>query len=115
VILLVLSSEHERHLMTLLLCIGLFFSTNSDAGVYFTEETVEKEFIDLFVLYINNECHARNFGQRIWYLFIFLRKYGEFIIYFLSIGDASVCKLIKDVPIPDIQSREVHEKYKLIY
>lgn len=52
--------------MTLLLCIGLFSSTNGSA--YFTEETIEKEFIDLFVSYINNECYARNFDQRIWYL-----------------------------------------------
>ncbi len=29
-------------------------------------------------------------------------------IYILSIGDASVCKLVRDVPIPDIQSREVY-------
>ncbi len=42
----------------------------------------------------------------------FLPNNREFIIYFLFIGDASVCKLVKDVPIPDIQSREVYEEKK---
>jgi hypothetical protein len=28
-------------------------------------------------------------------------------VFFLSIGDASVCKLVTDVPIPEIQPGEV--------
>ncbi len=56
--------------MTLLICIGLLLPTNSYA--YFTEETIEKEFIDLLLLYANNECNARNFSQRIWYILTFL-------------------------------------------
>lgn len=56
--------------MTLLLCIGLFFSANSRAYLI-EEEATEKEPINRFItrapVPINDECNARNFSQRIWY------------------------------------------------
>ena len=59
--------------MTLLLCIGFFFSTNSRAYFIEATEAAEKKgsvvvVVDLLpLLYINNECHASNFSERIWY------------------------------------------------
>lgn len=56
--------------MTLLFCIGLFFSANSRAYLIEAneEEATEREPIDLLLVLPNNdECDARNFSQRIWY------------------------------------------------
>ncbi len=36
-------------------------------------------------------------------------------IFPIPIGDASVCKLLRDVPIPNIQSREVFKKIYILY